>query len=412
MGALWKIALRNTARHRRRTIITAIVMTAGIASFIFFDSVMSGMDRMTIDNMESHTVSSLKIRNPAYVEDIAANPLDKGLADPAKVMEVLATKGIPATPRLRFVAAVSNYEDQLPLIADAVDPAGDRAVFGTADSVSEGGWLGAGKTVVIGSALAKEMGIGVGDYVVVSARTVHDTTNADEFEVAGLVTTPSNEINITGLFISFEDAWELLDAPGLVTEIDASLPRASSLGLAISRGDAAAEALRAELQGERVDPISYLAKDYLGMRDFKAKNSYVVIFIVLLIAAVGIVNTILMSVYSRIREIGVLRAYGMTRRDISRLFLLEGLAIGIIGSAAGLAVGCLINAPMAAYGFDLSPFASVMGSLPITGVLRGEWNPGALTFGFAFGVVVSLVSAQIPARKAARFEPTDALRFE
>jgi len=412
MGALWKIALRNTARHRRRTVITAIVMTAGIASFIFFDSVMSGMDRMTIDNMESHTVSSLKIRNPAYVDDIAANPLDKGLENPDRALAVLAAKGIPATSRLRFVAAVSNYESQLPLIADAVDPVADRAVFGTADSVSEGSWLGSENAVVIGSELAKEMSLGIGDYVVVSARTVHDTTNAEEFEIVGLATTPSNEINRSGLFMSLEDARRLLDAPFLVTEIDASLPRASSLGLAISRGDATAEELRAQLPGDRVDPISYLAKDYLGMRNFKAKNSYVVIFIVLLIAAVGIVNTILMSVYSRIREIGVLRAYGMTRRDISRLFLLEGLAIGVIGSAAGLAVGCLINIPMAAFGFDLSPFASVMGSLPITGVLRGEWNPGALAFGFLFGVAVSLVSAQIPARKAAGFEPTDALRFE
>jgi putative ABC transport system permease protein len=130
-----------------------------------------------------------------------------------------------------------------------------------------------------------------------------------------------------------------------------------------------------------------------------------------LIAAVGIVNTILMSVYSRIREIGVLRAYGMTRRDISRLFLLEGLAIGLIGSTAGLIVGCLFNLPMSVYGFDLSPFASAMGSLPITGVLRGEWNIPTLVFGFVFGLAVSLGSAQIPARKAAKIEPTEALRF-
>lgn len=411
MGSLWKIALRNTARHRRRTIITAIVMTVGIASFIFFDSIMAGMDRMTIDNMERHTVSSLKIRNPAYVEDITANPLDKGLENPQRAMAILAEKGIPATMRLRFVAAVSNYEDQLPLVADAVDPVRDREVFGTADSVSAGSWLGAEKSVVIGSELAHEMGLGVGDYVVISARTVHDTTNADEFEIAGIATTPSTEINRSGLFLSLDDAWRLIDAPGLVTEIDASLPRAGSLGLAILRGDEAARKLSAELPGDRVDPISYLAKDYLAVRNFKAKNSYVVIFIVLLIAAVGIVNTILMSVYSRVREIGVLRAYGMTRRDISRLFLLEGLAIGLLGSAGGVAVGCLINVPMAAIGIDLSPFASAMGNLPITGVLRGEWNPGAIAFGFFFGVAAALVSAQIPARKAAGFEPTDALRF-
>jgi putative ABC transport system permease protein len=411
MSTLLKIALRNTARHRRRTIITAVVMTVGIASFILFDSMISGMDRMTVDNMERFSVSSLKIRNPEYVENIEANPIDKSLSKPELVVKLLASKGIPATSRLRFVAAISNYEDQLPLIADAVDPDTDSRVFDIYQTITKGGWLSGGKTIVVGSSLAGEMGLDVGDYVVVSAKTVHDTTNADEYKIVGLVTTPSVEINRSGLFMTLNDAWELLDAQGLVTEVDASLPRSPSLGAALAQGDKNAEVLRAELPGLRVDPISYLAKDYLALRDFKAKNTYVVIFIVLLIAAVGIVNTILMSVYSRIREIGVLRAYGMTRREISRLFLLEGLIIGFIGSTAGLVLGCLANLPMTLYGIDLTPFASVMGSLPITGVLRGEWNFAKLVFGFAFGLVVSLISAQIPARKAAKFEPTEALHF-
>ncbi len=411
MSPLLKIALRNTARHRRRTLITAIVMTVGIASFILFDSVMTGMDRMTIDNMEGYSVSSLKIRNPKYVENIEANPIDKGLPNPELVLNHLKSKGIPATARLRFVASISNYEDQLPLIADAVDPDTDRRVFAIYESITKGEWLSGGKTIVIGSSLADEMELDVGDFVVVSARTVHDTTNADEYKIVGLVTTPSVEINRAGLFMALPDAWELLDAQGLVTEVDASLPRSPSLAAALVQGDTKAAALRDELPGLRVDPISYLAKDYLALRNFKAKNTYVVIFIVLLIAAVGIVNTILMSVYSRIREIGVLRAYGMTRREISRLFLLEGLIIGFIGSTAGLVLGCLANLPMTLYGIDLTPFASVMGSLPITGVLRGEWNFATLVFGFAFGLVVSLISAQIPARKAAKFEPTEALHF-
>jgi ABC-type lipoprotein release transport system permease subunit len=414
MGALWKIALRNTARHRRRTVITAAVMTVGIASFILFDSVIAGMDRMTIDNMEKYTVSSIKVRNPAYVDDIAATPLDKGLSDADRAMAALAGLGVPATRRLRFVAAVSDYEDQTPLIADAVDPAGDGRVFGIGESAAEGSWLSPGdrKTAVIGAGLAEEMGIGVGDYVLVSAQTVDDVTNADEYRIIGLVSTPSMEINRSGLFISLEDAWELLGARGLVTEVDAALPRASSLGAAVAQGDAVAARLRSALPGDRVDPISVLAKDYLGLRNFKAKNTYVIIFIVLLIAAVGIVNTILMSVYSRIREIGVLRAYGMTRKDISRLFLLEGLSIGLIGSTAGLVVGILSNALMVAKGYDLTPFAAGMGSLPLTGVLRGEWNPSTIAFGFIFGIIVALVSAQIPARKAAKLEPTDALRFQ
>lgn len=133
---------------------------------------------------------------------------------------------------------------------------------------------------------------------------------------------------------------------------------------------------------------------------------------VLLIAAVGIVNTILMSIYSRVREIGVLRAYGMTPRDVTRLFLLEGLAVGVVGSALGVALGIFFDFLMIAKGFDLTSMADRFGSLPLSGVLRGEWNPGAIAFGFLFGVAVSLFAALVPARQAARMNPTSALRFQ
>ena len=416
MGALWRIALRNTLRHKRRTIITAVVMTAGISSFIAFDSIIAGMDRMAIDNMEAYTVSSLKLRSPTYVEDMAANPLDKPLPRPEEALAALASRGISATPRIRFVARASNYEDSIPILADAVDPVLDRKVFKVAESLREGAWLGGPKSVVLGAALAEELGLEVGDTVLVSAQTVNDATNADEYAVAGLVSTPASEINRSGLFMSLADARELLatggEAGALVTELDAALPRAPTLAQAIRRGDETAASLRAALPGLRIDPISFLASDYLNLRNAKSKYSYILVVVVLLIAAVGIVNTILMSVYSRVREIGVLRAYGMTPRDVSRMFLLEGLAVGLVGSILGSGLGALLDLLMIAKGFDMSFFAERMGSIPIGGILRGEWNPGAIVFGFLFGLLVSLAAAQVPARKAARMEPTAALRFQ
>jgi len=187
MGTLWKIAIRNTIRHKRRTVITAVVMMAGISVFILFDSMLAGMDRMAIDNMSDYSLSSLKVRTPAYVDDITGTPLDKSLSDPAKALSVLAGKGMAATARLRFVASLSNYNDVIPVIADGVDPATDAAVFKIASSIVSGSWLqsappilGAPKSVVMGALLAKELGLKVGDTVLASVQTVDDVTNADE----------------------------------------------------------------------------------------------------------------------------------------------------------------------------------------------------------------------------------------
>jgi putative ABC transport system permease protein len=416
MGTLWKIALRNTIRHGRRTIITAVVMMVGISVFISFDSMLAGLDRMAVDNMMDYTVSSLKIRTPAYVQDIQATPLDKGLPHPAAALAAVAAQGLPGAARLRFVARISNYTDEIPVLADAVDPAADERVFKLAQAVTAGSWLtrAAPRSVVLGAQLARELKVGVGDTVLITAQTVNDVTNADEYTVAGLLSTPLPEVNRAGLYMPLDDARVLLDATsgpdGLVTEVNVALPRASSLAAAITEGEAAATRLRAALPAERVDPIGSLAESYLALRNAKAKYSLIPVIIVLIISAVGIVNTILMSVYSRIREIGVLRAYGMTARDIRRLFTLEGLALGLAGSCLGVALGCALDLLMIARGIDISAFS--MGSLPISGILRGEWNPKTMLIGFIFGVVVSLVAARIPARRAGKLEPTAALRFQ
>jgi putative ABC transport system permease protein len=170
--------------------------------------------------------------------------------------------------------------------------------------------------------------------------------------------------------------------------------------------------LRADLPGVRVDPISQLAAGYLAVRNGKSKSSMIIVLIVLAISAVGIVNTILMSVFSRVREIGVLRAYGMTSRDILRLFTLEGLVLGLAGSLLGVGLGALVNFFLISHGMDMSAYAQSFGSIPVGGILHGEWNPKTMVIGFIFGVVLSVLAARIPARRAARLKPTDALRFQ
>ena len=189
-------------------------------------------------------------------------------------------------------------------------------------AVTAGSWLSraAPHSVVLGAELARELKLNVGDPVLVTAQTVNDVTNADEYTIAGLVSTPAPEVNRGGLFIPLDDARVLLDAPsgpgGLVTEVDVALPRAPSLAAALAQGETAASRLRSALPADRIDPIGTLAASYLALRNAKASYSLIPVIIVLIISAVGIVNTILMSVFSRVREIGVLRAYGMTARDI------------------------------------------------------------------------------------------------
>ncbi len=413
VGALWRMAVRNTVRHKSRTTITAAVMMIGIGVFIGLDSAFTGVGRIGLTDMADYSLSWLKIRDPAYVDDIEAAPLDKGLADPQAVVALLAAEGFAAAPRARFVARLSNYEDEIPVLADAVDPVADARVFRLAASVSSGVWLSGApsRSVVLGARLAAELKLGVGDAVLVSARTVGDTTNADEYTVVGLVAPPVPEVNRNGLFMSLADARLLLDAPGLVTEVDAALPATTRLRTALAASDRAAARLRQAVPALRADPIGVLGRTFLDDVKWHASLLNIIIAGVLLIAAVGIVNTIFMSVFSRVREIGVLRAYGVQRREIALLFTFEGLIVGALGSLLGVALGVLLDFLLITWGIPLGAVAEARsGYFP--GVLRGEWNPQTMIAGFVFGLAVSLIAALVPARRASRLEPTDALRFQ
>lgn len=421
MDELWKIAARNVVRHRKRTIITGIVMMVGIGLYIGYDSILSGMDRMAIDSMVSYSSSWLKVRTPEYAAESMGFPIDSGIADPEAAMAAMrkAAPEITATaPRTLFVAQASNYTDAEPVIAAAVDPAADAAVFGVAGSVSAGRWLAAGaggaapREAVIGAGLAKDLGLAVGDGLLLSARTIYENDNADEFTIAGIVDGSAALAGTATVYMSYADARVFLGESLPVTEIDVAAASAPSLEKELEGSVQAAALVKAALPSLAVDPVGEFAKDYLALRSSKSKASLLLIAMILLIAAVGIVNTILMSVYSRIREIGVLRAYGMTPKDIRKLFTREGIILGAVGSLAGLGFGALLDWFLVSVGISLSAFGNLdFGSIPINGVMRGEWKPESFLVGLVFGIAVAWLAARIPAKRAGKLEPTDALRF-
>lgn len=445
-GNRFRIAWRGVSRHWRQTAITAAVMVTGIALFILADSVLKGMDRLTIDTMERHTSGSLRITTAAYAADERSFPLDAGFPSTESSMRVALDAvraiepGAAATPRLRFVAEVSNGRDSLPVAATALDPVLDVSVFGTAEGVSTGSWLRGGEAaeLALGRELAAELGVGAGDYVYVQASDVHGNLNADEYLVACLLDSPAPEVARNGLFMALPAAWRLLDAPGLATEICLSLPRRSSLDEALDASDRAAAAAekaldayaassaamaasvagpggaaKAAIVGSVAESLREAAGDYLAMRQMKGKYSTIMILVVLAIAAVGIVNTVLMSVYSRVREIGVLKAYGMRDREIGKLFALEGLIVGFLGSCGGAVLGVGLSLWLSRVGISIEAFVGKidMGDIPLAGRIFGELDPKMALGAVAIGVLVSWLSAALPARRAARLPAVEALRF-
>lgn len=416
MSTIIRIALRNVLRHKRRALITAITMMVGIGFFIFLDSLYNGLDHLSIDDVINFRDSSLKIFSSAYDADRESYPLDKGMADTAALSVWLKkdTRVVAVTPRTQFLAQAGNNRDAIYVIGNVVDPASDEQVFSLRKALIGRYFTpqaGSDRQIILGKELADKLRLKIGDTVVLAATTKYEAQNADDFTIVGLLSTSDPTLNKSSVFITFDAANDFLDLGGLVTETDVRLRQRVNLSDILADSASVAAAVKAAFPSLAPYSFQDLNKGILTVLRQKRIWGYVMMLFLLLIAAVGIVNTVLMSVYERIREVGVLKALGFRGREVVWMFILEGFFVGCLGSLLGAAMGTLINCYSIYVGFPLSKFGDVGAGFVFWGTLRGEWNPGSILFAVVFGMVVAMVAAYIPARSAARMTATSALRF-
>ncbi len=422
---LSKIAWRNVWRYGKRTVLTIVTMAFGIGLYIGMDSVFRGMDKAGLENIINLTDSSVRISTDKYESERSSLPLDYGLTDIDNLKKIIEENhDVEAvTERTRFLGRLSNGYDSVPVAGIALDPAQDAKVFNLPEYV-EGKWFdnnvsGNGinnsnqNEIVLGNKLAEELGVKAGDFITLSARTKYDSQNADDFLITGLINSPESSINNGGVFISFKDAENFFDLEGLRTELAVRMVQKVNLKDSMKDSKIVADNVEKTFPELSAQSFEDVGRQFLEISKTKSKATGVIIFTILLIAGVGIANTVLMSVYSRVREIGVLRAFGLRRKDISRLFFIEGSLIGIIGSLAGVVFGIVINIYLIFVGL---PIEKMMGSIDLTGLymggtMYGEWNVDKIVIGAIFGFLVSIFSSSFPAKKAAKMEVTNALHF-
>lgn len=417
MSTVLRIAFRNVLRHRRRALITAITMMVGIGFFIGLDSLYNGLDRLSVDDLINFRDSSVKVFSRDYDADRASFPLDRGIENAAELRDALGREPrvVAVTRRTQFLAQAGNYRDAIHVIGTVVDPVADSAVFSLKDALI-GSWFtpqaGSDRQVILGKELAGKLGLKVGDLAVIAASTRYGAQNADEFTIVGLLSTSDPTLNKASFFITYDAASDFLDLGGLVTELDLRLQHRVNLSDTLTEAASVAVGIRAAHPTLAAYSFQELNKGFLAVLKQKRFWGYMIMLFILLISAVGIVNTVLMSVYERIREVGVLKALGFQGGEVVWMFIFEGLLVGCLGSLLGAALGILIDCYSIFVGFPLSKIGSDVGAgFAFWGTLRGEWNPGSILFAVVFGLVIAMIAAAIPARSAARMTATSALRF-
>ncbi|MDR0690131.1 MAG: FtsX-like permease family protein, partial [Spirochaetaceae bacterium] len=156
-------------------------------------------------------------------------------------------------------------------------------------------------------------------------------------------------------------------------------------------------------------------KDYLGYEAMESGSTKIFSVLLFFLAFIGISNTMLLAILERTKEIGMMRALGMTGGQLIFTYMVEACFLGLTGSVLGIIAGCLLNIPMVKYGVDFSEMMEQMGGnmgYRIAGNFRGTWRIGAIIGSGVVATFLSSLMALLPANRATKMEITESLRFE
>ena len=401
MSFILSMAWKNLLRYRRRTLITAAAIAVALAMYIWIDAWLQGMTLQTERNLVRYQTGVYLIMDPDGWEQRKQLPLNYGLADPAAVMNALQAAGFTSSSRISFAAEAFFSEGSLLIHMVGIDPFQDARVFDLEQTLVAGRYLrSAEEAVVVGTLLADKLGAGLGDTLSLRCRTRHGAFQTMDLEIVGIINSPNPTINGGFGYAPIDLIDEVLAMGGEVTEIVVAEPDWKKTDQQIG---IIASLLSARFPGLKVYSWKDQAKGSISIMRIGTARSSVFLFVAFIIAAVGISNTMLMSVSERSREIATMRAMGTDSRTIRFSFLLEAGLIGLIGSIGGIVLGAALVLWINRWGVDLSRLIgdTNMG-LPISGVFRGAWHPVSMGYALLFGIAASMFFSIFPVSRALR----------
>jgi putative ABC transport system permease protein len=403
------VAARNILRNKRRSALSGVAIAVAAMAITLLFSLLAGMKADLSYNLQTYVSGEVRVRNPQYTEHEMLNPLHLALAAPDELIEAAAaTEGVSSVaPRIRFPGSIFIGDQSHHGIGLGVDFTRERAfqdiesrlVAGRIPQPEERG-------AVLGAGLADDLGLTVGDTFTVLTQTATRGSNAMTFEVTGLARFPVSAITQSHFLVPLGVAQYFLRMPEQVTDLLVK----SAVGTRASELAAGLEGTLADISHTELNAVAWteLQTSYAFIEIADVAYGIMALFFFVLGSSV-IVNTTMMVIYERTREIGTLAAMGMEGGQLIRMFFLEAAMIAAAGAAAGVLLGIGITIPLSVFGLDLS--ASFQGvDFEMSQVLYPKLNLRSTVFVFFYSVAVAALASLAPARRASRVSPAEALR--
>lgn len=413
-----RLALRNLLRHKRRSVLSGSAMVLAMALLVFSRTIAEGGHEDWIDAGVRMGGGHVSVQAPEYQTrrtlEYRLSPAVRAAVEEALRSPEISERLVASAPRLMVQGLASSSQAALPAAIMAVDPKLEMDFSALHEKLVDGRWLEPDDRLhaYVGNRLASRLKLKEGSRFVLTAQDANGDISGQMVRVAGTFRSGIPEMDEGFIQIPLATAQEWLGVPGAVTTEALLLRNSRDVG-----------SVRSELRSALADWSDEAA--VLGWHESMPEldaavrmddwADYVFHFVLFVIAATAIVNTILMSVMYRTREFGVLRALGLERGEVGRVVFTEGMILTAISGFVGMALGAAIVWGFFRNGLDFSAMWDMemeAAGIVIDPVIVPRFHWHQILQSLFFILAIGSLSSIYPAWRATRIDVAEAMKFE
>lgn len=404
---VFQVAWRNIWRNKIRSLVVISAVAIGLYAGVWSSAFMKGMLVQRINKVINTELSNIQVHNPEFRKNSEfSNYMATGASLAEEIRQLDHVKGV--SNRVIIQSMVSSAETAAGVMILGVDPEQEQKVTNIATKIIDGAYFeGISKNpVVIGRKLAEKLNVKVRSKIVITAQDLDNNIMSGAFRVAGIYYTNNNMYDESHIFVRYDDIQKLTLFPeGAGHEIAISLDDNEFLDQVQGRVAALDSGLEVMNWKELSPEMSYMTE---------SMDLYMYIFIIIILLALlfGIINTMLMVVMERTKEIGMLMAIGMRKGRIFRMIVLESILLSLVGGILGILIGAGVSEIRSNHPIDLSRWSAGYEALGYDSFVYLQLQPDLLLNVALMVIFTGIIAALYPAYKALRNDPADALRIE
>jgi len=405
MKILLKISWRNIWRNKKRSLVMIIAIAVGLWGGIFAAALMTGLleQRFRL-GIEQH-ISHIQIHHPDFLKD---NNVKSKIGDAEELDQKLNTdveiRAFSGRTKLTGMLASANLTRGVTIIG--IDPAMEALTTGLDENILEGSYFEAGgrNPVLVGRKLAERMKIQERSRVVLTFQDINNDLVSATFRVAGIYQTSNSMYDEMHIYALQSDLSEYSGKENIVNEVAILVGDLDQVHSISRRYKELFPGLSVRSWNEISPELSY-------MQEMAGMMMTIILIIILLALAFGLVNTMLMSVFERIRELGMLMAVGMNKRRVFGMIMLETTFLTFLGALAGMMLGLITLTCLGRSGLNLAAVGGdSLEQFGFSPVVYPQLDFSFFMILILLVVLTALLTSIFPAVKALRLQPAEAVR--